>query len=849
MRGLAVLVAVTAALVGTGASAGSSLLPSQKVALGAVSKAVKSGSIDAATAASARTEIARAARLIRGLPGGRAAHVEVALSELAVFSGRFTEPRALVLVGQLKANNDYFALHWAPADKTDITDSDGVVYRYFAGRCFEFHPLADFGALNAHIAAGDAPGTETLADALIARGVFQHGGGVGWEYYFDFSGGRAPWLSGMAQAVAAQAFARAATLVPERSTAYLRAAHNAYDLIPRRLLTSVAAGPWIRLYGFQSLAVLNAQLQTVVSLRDYATATEDTAAATLATRMQNAAAATLPRFDTGYWTYYSLAHDPSPLDYQQYVVQLLAKLAPADARFAAARTRISAYVKQPPAFMVANATALGALRLWVSKPSTVQIDSAAGPTRRLSVTGGWTTVAGKEPSRPGVYPVRVTATDWAGNRASFDTLPVIRVATAAAQKTATTRKSADAAAPSAVPPVIGAALDDPSQGALAQKLGLRVVRLGVAWPAGATVPDPGLIAALQKLPAGVGVVVELAASPLPADTAGQTALAQYAASLAQQEPQLRDLLLMPAPTPQTSPGYATALLAMRDAVQAVTTSVAVGPLLDGAVSPKATLTALGRAFAASGHPAPFVDVVALRPAAAPATTAQWTEANVPQLSSSAAAALGGIAPPVLIDGLATPTTVPAAELGAYVGGPPPTTGAVSPVVQGASYATTITNAACSPNVVGVILDRLQDNASSPVAATGVVYASGNPKPSAASVIAAALPAQRGTVVCPGLGSTAAASTFTYPPTVSSSSATILQLTCTRDCLYVATLDGADGKPVAAVRGALVGGAAPANVTLPKVRLGAGPYTIDVRLASQVNPGTVTQQTSEPLSVG
>ena len=847
MRGLAVLVAIAAALVGTGASAGSSLLPSQKQALHAVSRAVKSGRIDAPTAASARTEIARAARLIRGLPAGRGSHVAVALSELAAFDGRMTEPRMLALVGQLKANNDYFALHWAPADKTDIADSDGLVYRYFAGRCFEFHPLAEFGALNARIAAGDAAGTEVLADALIARGVFQHGGGVGWEYYFDFSGGRAPWLSGMAQAVAAQAFARAATLVPERSTAYLRAAHNAYDVIPRRLLTSVAAGPWIRLYAFQSLVVLNAQLQTVISLRDYATATQDTAAATLATRMQNAAAATLPRFDTGYWTYYSLAHEPSPLDYQQYVVQLLAKLAASDARFAAARTRIAAYAKQPPAFMVTNA-ALGALRLWVSKPSTVQIDSAAGPTRRISVAGGWTTVAGKEPTRPGVYPVRVTATDWAGNHASFDALPVIRVATEATQKTAA-RKSSDAEAPSVAPPVIGAALDDPSQGALAQKLGLRVVRLGVAWPVGAAVPDPGLIAALQRLPAGVGVVVELAASPLPTDSTGQTALAQYAASLAQQEPQLRDLLLTPAPTTQTSPAYAAALLAVRDAVQAVTTSVAVGPLLDGAVSPKATLAALGRAFASSHHAAPFVDVVALRPAGAPAATGQWTEANVPQLVAAAAAALGGSAPPVLIDGIATPTTVPATELAAYGGGPPPTTGAVSPTVQGAAYATTITSAACSPSVAGVILDRLQDSASTPVPPTGVVYASGNPKPSAATVTAAALPAQRGTVVCPGLGSTAAASTFTYPPTVSSSSATTFQLTCTRDCLYVATLDGADGKPVAAVRGALVGGAAPANVTLPKVKLGAGPYTIDLRLAAQVNPGTVTQQTSEPLSVG
>ena len=644
MRGLAVLVAIGAALVGTGASTGSSLLPSQKQALHAVSRAVKSGRIDAPTAASARTEIARAARLIRGLPAGRGWHVAVALSELAAFDGRMTEPRMLALVGQLKANNDYFALHWAPADKTDITDTEGIVYRYFSGRCFELHPLADFGALNARIAAGDAAGTEALADALIARGVFQHGGGVGWEYYFDFSGGRAPWLSGMAQAVAAQAFARAATLVPQRSTAYLRAAHNAYDLIPRKLLTDVAAGPWIRLYAFQSLAVLNAQLQTVVSLRDYATATEDTAAATLATRMQNAAAATLPRFDTGYWTYYSLARDPSPLDYQQYVVQLLAKLSPSDPRFAAARTRIAAYATQPPAFMVANATALGALRLWVSKPSTVQIDSATGPTRRISLAGGWTTIAGKEPTRPGVYPVRVTATDWAGNHASFEALPVIRVATAATQKTAA-RKSADAGAPSAAPPVIGAALDDPAQGGLAQKLGLRVVRLGVAWPVGAVVPDPGLIAALQKLPARIGVVVELGASPLPSDSAGQTALAQYAASLAQQEPQLRDLLLTPAPTTQTSPAYAAVLLAVRDAVQAVTTSVAVGPLIDGAVSPKATLTALGRAFAASGRAAPFVDVVALRPAATPASTGQWTEANVPQLAAAAAAVLGGSAPP------------------------------------------------------------------------------------------------------------------------------------------------------------------------------------------------------------
>ena len=847
MRGLAVLVAALAALVATGASAGTTVLPAQKNALHAVNKAAKAGRVDPATAARARSEIARAARLIRGLPNGRSVHVGVALSELAAFDGRLTKPRAIALVGQLKANDDWFAAHWAPADKADITDADGVVYRYFAGRCFEFHPLADFGALNAHIAAGDAEGTQRLADALIARGVFQTGGGVGFEYYFDFSGGRAPWLSGMAQAVAAQAFARAALMIPEESDAYLRAARGAYDVIPRRLLTRVPAGPWIRLYAFQSLAVLNAQLQAVVSLSDYAQAAEDSSAAALAARMKSAAAATLPKFDTGYWTYYSLPHELSPLDYQQYVVQLLAKLAPTDERFAAARARIAAYAKQPPAFMVAN-SGLGTLRLWLSKPATVQVESAAGPTRRLSLPGGWVTVGVKEPTRAGVYPVRVTATDWAGNHASFDALPIVRVATTASPSKAAPNDSDAATAPTPTL-AVGAALDDPSQAALARKVGLRIVRMGVAWPAGVPAPDPSLVAALQRVPAGVGLVVELSASPLPADDAGREALAEYAAALAQQVPGLRDLLLTPAPTAAGASTYSASLAAIADAVHAVNSAVAIGPLVDGAVAPKAVVTALGRAFKAAGRPAPYVDVIALRPAPAPATPAQWTEASVPQVVTSATSSLGGSAPPVLIDGLALPTTVPAAELPAYGGGPPPRTGAVSATAQGSSYAAAIAQAACSPSVAGVIVDRIQDSATAPVAPTGLFYAGGAAKTSAAAVSAAAAPAQRGTTICPGLATSAGASTMTFPPSLPPSAAASFQLACTRDCLYLATLDGPDGKPVAARRGALAGGAAPATLTLPKVKLGAGAYTIDVRLNSQVNPGAVTELTSGPLATG
>ena len=82
----------------------------------------------------------------------------------AGFPGRLTGPRTNALIGQLKANSNYFQRHSPPAPKTDITDADGVVYRYFAGRCFEFHPLAEFVALNARAYARDRAGTKTARE-------------------------------------------------------------------------------------------------------------------------------------------------------------------------------------------------------------------------------------------------------------------------------------------------------------------------------------------------------------------------------------------------------------------------------------------------------------------------------------------------------------------------------------------------------------------------------------------------------------------------------------------------------------------------------------------------------------
>jgi hypothetical protein len=598
-------------LVFAGAAPAATVRSLEKAAFAKLSSAEKRGAIDASTASSARAEVARAAHLIRTLPNGRGYHVQVALQEAASFHAALTIPRVLALYGALRANDDYFAKHWAPADKTDIVGADGVVYRYFGGYCFRFHPLANFGALNAHVAEGDAEGTQALADALIARGVYQRGGGIAWEYDFPFSGGRAPWLSGMAQAVAAQAFAGAAGLVTDRATAYMKEAAAAYRIIPRRLLTSVAAGPWIRLYSFTGLQVLNADLQATISLQSYAAAAGDSSAAALATRMQNAAAATLPRFDTGYWSYYSLPHEPSPVDYHEYVVQLLKKLAATDPRFADASKRFAAYVKEPPAFQLANG-AVGQVRFWLSKPASVRVDTNAGPTKSLSLLGGWHTLT-YAPRSSGVFPVHVTATDWLGNRAQFDALPIVHVGGKAG---------------SALKVATGANTESPSPSFVVGR------RATVVWPDGATAPDPTtVVAPLAAVPAGTSLLVELDAATTPT-----SAFAQYAAALAQQVPTLKYLVVGPAPTSATAAQYASTVAAVRSAVAAVAPAVAVGALVDGATAPRQTVAALGRAGIG-----PSSSVLLFRAAAAVATGA-WTSPNYQLLTQAF-----GTLPPLLLD--------------------------------------------------------------------------------------------------------------------------------------------------------------------------------------------------------
>ena len=152
---LGVCAIVVALSVGSGAAPAKRSLPAFKLVLGAIDRQAAAGHLSPADASSYRATVQRTARLASLLPAARAAVLRSQLSQAAAIASKLTAPRAAAILGQLAANDNWFAEHGPVAPQTDITDADGIVYRYFSGRGFEFHPLGNFAALNAAVASKD----------------------------------------------------------------------------------------------------------------------------------------------------------------------------------------------------------------------------------------------------------------------------------------------------------------------------------------------------------------------------------------------------------------------------------------------------------------------------------------------------------------------------------------------------------------------------------------------------------------------------------------------------------------------------------------------------------------------
>ena len=368
-----------------------------------------------ADAAHYRGVLYRAQRDLKTLPKLRAQVIASQLSQLAPRWDSYVRPRALALFSQVETNLDYLETHVLPDERIDITGDDGIVYRWFPQHGFEFHPLAAFSALN-------TSRDQLTADALIARGIPRDGTLV-WEYAFRYGSGRPPWTSGMAQAVAAQALMR---------TGYADAARRAYLAVPR-LTMNVSSGPWIKLYSFSREIVLNAQLQTIVSLNEYG-------ATGLAQRMLTAAEGLFPRFDTGDWSRYELGGAYATRDYQSFVTTLLRKLATQtqDAFWSTTADRFYAYLYEPAAVTQESTPApiwpqpldgyLDSAQIPVTLSQRAKVTLAvAGKISTYTLSPGSHVLTWKPPDglAPGTYPASIATLTYAGNRATTTLAPVV----------------------------------------------------------------------------------------------------------------------------------------------------------------------------------------------------------------------------------------------------------------------------------------------------------------------------------------------------------------------------------------------------------------------------------------
>jgi hypothetical protein len=198
---------------------------------------------------------------------------------------------------------------------------------------------------------------------------------------------------------------------------------------------NVSTGPWIKLYSFTREIVLNAQLQTIVSLNEYG-------ATALAQRMLAAAEGLFPRFDTGDWSRYELGGAYASRDYQSFVTSLLRKLASQtqDAFWASTADRFYAYLYEPAAVTQQSASApapvwpqpldgyldTAQIPITLSQRASVTL-AVAGKISTFKLSPGSHVLTWKPPAglAPGTYPVSISTLTYAGNRATTALAPVV----------------------------------------------------------------------------------------------------------------------------------------------------------------------------------------------------------------------------------------------------------------------------------------------------------------------------------------------------------------------------------------------------------------------------------------
>jgi D-glucuronyl C5-epimerase-like protein len=208
---------------------------------------------------------------------------------------------------------------------------DPVIFQYYPGQGLQIQPLANFSKANtlynACVGAPSVkPGTpcrerslRRLLDRLVELKA-QRSDFTTWEYYFRFGGGSPPWTSGLSQGTAIQALSRSSDYFQDPS--YLDIARGAIGVFQHRPPVGVrvrgkGGGNHYLIYSFsRRLRVINAFLQSLIGLYDFAKIADDETARGLFEAGDRSAKVEIPFFDTGAWVLYSLHGAEATQDYE-----------------------------------------------------------------------------------------------------------------------------------------------------------------------------------------------------------------------------------------------------------------------------------------------------------------------------------------------------------------------------------------------------------------------------------------------------------------------------------------------------------------------------------------------------
>jgi hypothetical protein len=365
------------------------------------------------------------------LRGARASELTAVIANLVQIARRdlLTAPRLPALFETLARNQQWWTTRSRPASgqRVEFTGSQ-LVWEYYPGQGLELTMLGNFGKADGLYTAGRAayPQLQGLLGELIPLAV-PRAGGLAWEYYFRFGGGLPPWTSAMSQGTAIEALTRGFEATGQRS--YLQLAHRALALFtvapPTGVRIKTSLGARYVQYTFTpGTSIINAFLQSLIGLYDYAHVSGDPDAARVFAAGDAEARAEVPHFDTGAWSLYQPGTEDD-LSYHELVTGFLQELCTRTRAPVYCRTaqRFTADETTPPTLALSTRAARRsrAFRLGfrLSKYSHVGVVVSLG-SRTVFLTSAYFPYglhAFRVPAlnRAGSYTIRLAATDLAGN--------------------------------------------------------------------------------------------------------------------------------------------------------------------------------------------------------------------------------------------------------------------------------------------------------------------------------------------------------------------------------------------------------------------------------------------------